>query len=370
MKIKLFFLHIFVFLLNILYSFIKLFNTKNKIVLLSRQSDTISLDFKLISEKLYKEMPDYEIIVLCKKINNKFLYIFHILKQMYHLSTSKVCVIDSYCIAVSVLKHKKNLKIIQIWHAIGSMKKFGYASLGMPEGSTYGMANVMKMHKNYDYALISSMNFSKDFIEGFHIEKEKIIEIPLPRVDLLIDKKYEYKIKKKYYKKNKQLRNKKNILYCGTFRKKEDLSGKAIKKLIDCIDFDKYNFIYQPHPLSKVKINDTRIIKNLNNTFEALFVSDFVISDYSSIIYEAGLLNKPVYLYAYDWEKYKKKRQINFDIEHDVPTIFTNNPKTIIDAIENNKFNAKEFSEFVSKNVHIPKNGCLNSIIELIKSLC
>ena len=48
---------------------------------------------------------------------------------MYYLATSKVCVLDGYCIPASILKHKKKLKIIQIWHASGAIKKFGYQIL-------------------------------------------------------------------------------------------------------------------------------------------------------------------------------------------------------------------------------------------------
>ena len=45
---------------------------------------------------------------------NKIGYVFHMFIQMYHISTSKVVVLDTYCIVASVLKHKKETKIIQI----------------------------------------------------------------------------------------------------------------------------------------------------------------------------------------------------------------------------------------------------------------
>lgn len=368
MKIKIFIIKVAILFLNIIYSFFKLFKTQNKITFISRQSNSITLDYKILSNKINEEMSDYKTVILCKKLENKLSYIFHMFRQMYHIATSKVVILDSYCIAISVLKHKKSLKVIQIWHAVGSMKKFGYAMIDKKEGTKKEIAQVMKMHKNYDYVLISSMNYVKDFIEGFNISKDIIKEIPLPRVDLLIDEEYKNKKREELYKKIPELKNKKNILYCSTFRKEEN-DNKHVYDLIDCIDFSKYNLIYQPHPLSKEKLDDKRIIKDFNSTFDALFVADYVISDYSSIIYEAGLLNLPVYIYAYDWDLYKTKREINYDIEHDTPTIFTKNPKIIIDAIENNNFDFKKFKEFINNNVTIPKNGCCNSTVELIKEI-
>ncbi len=368
MKLKIFIIKIGIFFLNIIYSFFKLFKTQNKITFISRQSNSITLDYKILSNKINKEMNDYKTVILCKKLENKLSYIFHMFRQMYHIATSKIVILDSYCIVISVLKHKKSLKIIQIWHAVGSMKKFGYAMIDKKEGTKKEIAQVMKMHKNYDYVLISSMNYVKDFIEGFNISKNIIKEIPLPRVDLLVDKEYKNKKREELYKKIPELKDKKNILYCSTFRKEEN-DNKHVYDLIDCIDFSKYNLLYQPHPLSKEKFDDKRIIKNFNSTFDALFVADYVISDYSSIIYEAGLLNLPVYIYAYDWDLYKTKREINYDIEHDTPTIFTKNPKIIINAIENNNFDFKKFKKFINKNVTIPKNGCCNSTVKLIKEI-
>lgn len=114
--------------LNLTYMLLKLFRTKNKITFLSRQSNVPSIDFKMLSEELKKQNPNVKIVMLTKKIEgnikNKILYAFHMFSQMYHVATSKVVVIDGYQIVVSVLKHKKSLKVIQIWHALGSLKKF------------------------------------------------------------------------------------------------------------------------------------------------------------------------------------------------------------------------------------------------------
>lgn len=364
---KILVLKIGIFFLKFIYSFFKLFKTKNKITFISRQSNEITLDYKLLVDKLKITHKDYEIVVLTKKIENKFLYMFHMLKQMYHIATSKVVILDSYCITISTLKHKKSLKVIQIWHAIGSMKKFGYAMIGKEEGSSKEIAEVFKMHKNYDSIIISSKSFIKDFKEGFNVNEDIIREIPLPRVDLLLDKKYKESVRKKLYKKIPDLKKKKNILYCGTFRKEESKSSKNIDNLINEIDFSKYNLLYKPHPFNTITSDDKRIIKDFESTFEALMVSDYVICDYSSIIYEAGLLELPIYIYAYDYEEYIKKRELNFDMKNEIPTLFTKSPKEIIKKIENNEFDYKKFKEFTYKNVSLPKNkSCTDSIIEVI----
>lgn len=113
--------------LNFIYLFFKLIPTKKKITIISRQSNSKSTDITLLESALKKQLPDYKITVLCKRIEKSLLkkigYLFYIFKLMYHITRSKVVILDSYCIPISLLKHKKSLYVIQMWHAMGLLKK-------------------------------------------------------------------------------------------------------------------------------------------------------------------------------------------------------------------------------------------------------
>lgn len=152
--------------LNIVYFFIKILPTRNKITLISRQGSQSSLDFELISKKINIDLSKYQVIMLVKKLN-KLTYIIHIFKQMYHIATSRVVILDSYCIPISILKHKEKLIVIQMWHALGLMKKAGYSILDKKEGRETKIAKVMKMHKNYNYIFASSDNCIKAIRRSF-----------------------------------------------------------------------------------------------------------------------------------------------------------------------------------------------------------
>lgn len=120
-------LKIAVNILKLIYLPFKLLKTKNKIVYISRQFNNSTLDFTLLKEAVSELNGEVENVILTKRMEkgiiNSISYIFHIFKQMYHVSTAKVVVVDTYCIVVSVLKHKKETQIIQIWHALRSYKK-------------------------------------------------------------------------------------------------------------------------------------------------------------------------------------------------------------------------------------------------------
>ena len=123
--------------LSIIYSFLKLLPIDNQIVFISMQSNSISLDFELLKKDLEYREPGTKLIFLCKKMESSLTrkrdyikYVYNMfeytLEALYYLATSKVCVTESYCVPISFLKHKKELKILQIWHASGAVKKFGY----------------------------------------------------------------------------------------------------------------------------------------------------------------------------------------------------------------------------------------------------
>lgn len=352
-------LNIAIIIMKIIYFFFKLFPIKNKITMISRQSNFKTLDFKLIEEEIKKENK-YQTVILCKKlegkdkvsISNLIKYGFHMLTQMYHIATSKFVILDSYCICISVLKHKRKLKVIQIWHSVGTMKKFGYQILDLDEGSNSKLAKTLKMHKNYDIVLCGGKGYVNDLTEGFNCEKSIIKIIPLPRTDLLKDKKYIAKTKEKIYKTYPKLNEKINILYVPTFRKDETELEKNINKMMKTIDHKKYNFIVKLHPLSKIIINDKRIYTPSNfSSMEMLTVASHVITDYSCILYEAGLLGKALYFYCFDYEEYNQKRSLNIDYFKELPGIISKDFVNIYNSIENKKYDYKKLEKFIKNYI-------------------
>lgn len=354
--------------LNIVYSFLKMLPTQKKYLFISKLDETPPADFLVLANALRIEHPDYKIVILCRTMKNKFRYVFHFFTQMYHLATSEVVFLERSCLAVHVLRHKKDLKVVQLWHALGSMKKFGYAILDTEEGQPGDLARVCHMHENYTYILISSKAFIQDYIEGFRTDGSNVVEIPLPHVDNLLDEDYKTAKRKEILTALPQLSEKKNIVYCPTFRKTPaGYTRQKIEELIECIDFERFNFVYQPHPLSKVEISDSRVVRSGFSTQDMLLVADAVISDYSSVIYEAGLLDLPVYLYAYDWSEYKKNRMHNIDIKHEIPVLFSEDPKPLIDVLQSDQFDYNAFRIFIENNVRVPERGtCCDAIIDLI----
>lgn len=353
-------------LLKLFYHICTFFPTRNRWVLISRQSDHTPLDFQLIASWCAQQTPPIQTTILAKQLRSPLSYLPEMLRQVFFIATSKAVVLDSYCIAVSLLGPTIQAPVVQIWHALGNMKKFGFTALDSEEGRDPETARLMHMHEGYNAIAVSSLAFRDDFAAGFDVDPSLLFEAPLPRTDLLVSPDSRAKQRSALLQRFPELQGKSTIVYCPTFRKTPaPNTEEAIKALLEAVDFTRYNFVYKPHPVSSQVIDDPRVITISGSNPDPLFAADYVISDYSTVIYEAGLLDVPVYLYAYDWDSYSQRRGMNIDLEHDVPTLFTNDATAIMRAIEHKQFNKEAYRAFTRHNVAVPaKNTCTEQLCE------
>ena len=364
-----------IFILNMIYCLIKLFPIqKEKVTFLSRQSNELPLDFTMLAENLRKKKPSTKMIFLCKTIEtgliNKLKYCFHMLKQMYHIATSKIVILDSYCIPVCILKQKKKLVVIQIWHALGSLKKFGYSALDKNDGRNSRLAKAMKMHQNYTYILTSSHISKQYFQEAFHAKEEQMKIMNLPRTDFLQSKKAEERMLVKFYELYPEANNqKKNILYCPTKRKEGNI---PLQKIVQEISFQKYNFIAKLHDGTElIYVNDKKIEKGKFFTgMEMLHIADYIVTDYSAIVYEAAITKKPIYFYAYDYDTYMYDRGTYINYKEEMPGPICKEFSKIMELIDKNYFDEEKIKNFCKKYIeNLDKNATemlINFIIEKI----
>lgn len=369
--IKYFFITIWKHLMNAIYMIFKMFKTKNKVTFISRQTNKKNIDFNLIIDKLKKEDPNIKVKILNKKLEKNLIsiivYVIHMFEQMYHIATSKVVIIDGYCILISILKHKKSLKVIQIWHALGSFKKFAYSIINKNEGTKLELAKVMKMHENYDYILTSS-EFSKQYFkEAFNASEELMKVIPLPRVDFLKSETYKEDAKEKFYDIYNEISPEKHkILYVPTFRKNNE---DKLDDIINNINYEKFDLILKTHDGEEIIYTnkDKYISKKTEFTgLELLHVADYVITDYSAIVYEAAVAKKPIYFYNYDYNEYMNNRGLYIDYFKEMPGPISKDINVLLNKIENEPFDYSKLEEFENKYITNEYKNNTDKIVELI----
>lgn len=364
------------FLLQAIYYMIWLCPTQNKVVMISRQSNSPSIDFKLLEKEIVNRKNGTRVVLLCRTLDGginstiftKIGYIFHMFVQMYHLATSKICILDGYCIVASLLKHKKSLKIIQLWHSMGTMKKFGYSILDQSEGSSSTIANAMRMHKNYDYYFASSTAYQSHLAAGFGCEESKARIYPLPRVDLLQDEDYAKKKQEAIYQAYPQLVENKVIVYAPTFRKDETKMQAAFEALAKDVPLG-HILVSKLHPLSKIKVSGENIVTaDEFSTFDMLFVADYLISDYSCVVYEAIIRDIPLCFYSFDYDQYQGSRGFAIDYEKELQGWIEKDPKALMLKIAADDFDRQRLQAFKQKYIKETKHAS-KDIVDFIEQI-
>ena len=100
-----------------------------KIAIISRESNSKTLDIAMLEEELIRRGCDVTVLsrLLTKEKSLKALgYIGHVMKQEAAILASDVVVLDTYCIPASMIPHRKGTKVVQMWHALGAIKQFGW----------------------------------------------------------------------------------------------------------------------------------------------------------------------------------------------------------------------------------------------------
>ena len=362
--------------MNFIYCIMKVMPTKNQIVFISMQSDYPSLDFKLLRDEIETRDSNIKLVFLCKKMESaltkKTDYIKYVINMigyvftaMHYLANSKVCVTESYCVPISILKHKKNLKVVQIWHASGAVKKFGYQALDTEEGKSKDVARLMCMHKNYDYVIAPSKITKHIFSEAFNIEEEKIVKLGLPRLEYITNKKYDKS--EEIYNDYPELRNKKVILYVPTFRKGKNVDLSEI--LSYPLDKEKYKLIIKLHPLENTNIPDDYKIDSKYTSYDLIKIADYIVTDYSILSIEASILEKPIFLYLYDIDEYNQNRGLNIDLNKELKTFTSKSFNDIMGKIENNDFDINEIIKYKEKYIEVDTNNSIKKLTDFILNL-
>ncbi|MBE6816475.1 MAG: CDP-glycerol glycerophosphotransferase family protein [Ruminococcaceae bacterium] len=342
--------------LKIIYAPLKLLKTKNRIVYLSRQSNEKSLDMRLLEAAVAEELPDTEQVFRLRMIDEglkaKLQYCLTVIGDMYYLATAKVAIVDTYSITVSCLHHKKDLRVIQMWHALGAIKKFGLQSVGTKEGRDEKISRAMCMHKNYDYVLAPSSETAKIYMEAFGVEGSKIKLCPLPRVDFITDG--ETRTSEFYYS-NPAVGQKKMVLYLPTFRERDVYISEMLKTEFE--DKEEYQLIISPHPLSKIK-DDERFMPHGDFTAQDLIkLADAVITDYSACAFEAALLMKPLYFFTPDYTEYMSDRGINIDLKAEFPSAVFEDAGALVNALDSGEYDMDSLFHFKEKYIDNSKNN-------------
>lgn len=333
--------------LGAVYAALKWLPSRNKVVFLSRQDDQPGLDFLLLRDSLLSQDPQIQTVMITRKLERNLLsalrFAWYTAVSMYHLATASVCVLDTYWPAVSMLKHKKTLTVIQLWHAAGKIKQSGYQTLDKDYGRGKAAAQWMDMHKGYDVVVAGGKAMNGYYCASFGVQESQLLNVGLPRIDYLLENSRRSRalLEESY----PELRGKTVILYAPTFRRG---TVADYSSLIASFEKEEYALIIKPHPYQI--IGDPEALERYRygklTTMQVLGACDVVITDYSAISFEAAVLRKPIYFYLFDYQNYLRNNGVNIDPYTEMPDNVYEDPEQLVNAIKSGTYDMDALTAF------------------------
>lgn len=269
--------------------------------------------------------------------------------KAFRMATSSHIFLNDNFLPLGYMKLSDKTKVVQLWHGMGSFKKFG----GSSETDLAVLKELEAATQNTNHILASSKNIRDNYAEAFIAPKEKVICIGCPQVDYFFREHDIAAWKEELSEQYPEMKGKKLVLYAPTFRGEEEHD----KKLLEAFDFDAfqkelgedYFLMVRLHPqIQSAKVPET--VANMTdypNVRKLLCMTDILIADYSSIAVEYSLLNRPIILYAFDKDWYlSKDRGFYFDYEKTAPGPIVENMQDLIDCMKNEQWDLKKVESF------------------------
>lgn len=310
---------------------------------------------------------------LPKKVN----YVkFNSIKYLYHLATSKIWINNSR-FPFWIRKRTKQF-YIQTWHGPIGFKKCEAAAIEvLSRYYVCGAKNDSKMANLF----ISNSTFCTNNYKNNFWYNGKILECGCPRNDIIINNSNDIvnNVKKYFWFQNLE----KICLYAPTFRDNKSLNAYDIeyKRLLDKLK-NKFTgnrkLLIRLHPAisnltDKLSIFNENIINasDYPDMQELLVAADFMITDYSSCIFDYAISRKPAIIYASDIEEYNNKdRDFLFKIEDTPFSISTDNEelRNMIENFDIDEYNVK-VGNFYNKMWLKETGGSCEKIVEIINKI-
>ncbi|EAD3383158.1 glycosyl transferase family 2, partial [Listeria monocytogenes] len=204
----------------------------------------------------------------------------------------------------------------------------------------------------------------------------KIEAFGLPRLWKLFDQDYKEFRLDYFQKMYPLLKGKKVITYAPTFRGNSE-ERKAfqlelnLRKMKEELGKE-YVVVIKLHPLVSVETQVPEDLADFVLDFsgiemnDVLIVTDILITDYSSVIYDYSILNRPIIFYAYDLEAYSLERNFYHDYLEFVPGPVVATTEEAIKLIQTNQMITGKLQDFAEKAFEYHDGDAAARIIDYV----
>ena len=338
---------------------------ENKVVFVEIRLPSLTNSLQLLYDKLYMET---ELDLHCHFLRNTFVsrkeYRERCKAFIADIATAKYVFMDEATNVNGCFEMRPETVVTQLWHGCGAFKKFGFSTADAIFGASRKDMENYPFNKNYTHVTVSSPDVIWAYEEAMRYTHESGVVKALgsSRTDIFYDEEFIKSAFDELYEKFPAAKGKKVILYAPTFRgrvaKAKSPNVLNLNELYDVFG-NEYVVIMKHHPLVRKR---PAIPEELAGSFAVDFttdmsietllcVSDICISDYSSLVFEYSLFERPMIFLAHDLEDFFDWRGFYYDYDELTPGPVVKTTQEVIDYISDidNLFDKQAVKDFRNK---------------------
>lgn len=356
---------------------------ENKVVFVELRLPKLTNSFQLLYDTLYM---NYDFDIHCHFLRNTFTtrkeYRQRCKAFIKDIADAKYVFMDEATNIMGNFETRPETVITQLWHGCGAFKKFGYSTADAIFGATREQMEKYPYNRNYTHVTVSSPEVIWAYEEAMQYTHESGVVKALgsSRTDIFYDKSFIKHSFKALYKVMPEAKGKKVILYAPTFRGRV---AKATAPRVLNSEFmryelgDEYVLLIKQHPLVRrppqVKeycADFAKDVSSLLSIEELLCVSDICISDYSSLVFEYSLFERPMIFLAHDLDNFFDWRGFYYDYYELAPGPIVKNTTEVVDYIKHidERFDKKRVHDFREKFMSACDGHATERIINTVMS--
>ena len=310
-----------------------------RVVLATARVSHLEGNLAHIHAEIMRARPNTRLVTLLEPYSYGFLgklgYLVRLVRGTFLLRTSTLFVVDNAYLPVHVAAHRPGTTVVQVWHAVGALKRFG-------ADTTTGLHGPERdfLHRNYDWVICAGEASRAPYAAALRTPLERVLPLGVPRTDFFFDAAAVAAARERMLARYPRLREGRVVLYAPTFRGR----GRA-KRAAPAVDPVALRAALPPSDVLVLKshpnLDPSRVptagfdvvIDRALEMNEAFAAADVLVTDYSSSIYEWALLRRPIVLLTADLEAYERDPGLYIDPRTDLVGTRVERPEELPAAI-------------------------------------
>lgn len=322
--------------------------------------DSFDLLFKMLEEDPSRH-PRY--VTLNQNHVSHCQYLKNSIWALHEISRAEVVFLSDASDLVSCIKLRPETRVVQLWHACGAFKKWGMSTADLKFGGSRKELLRHPFYKNLSLVTVSSPGVAWAYEEAMVLQDTPDIVKPLgvSRTDIFFDQHFLSEARAKVEAAVPQVRGKRVLLYAPTFRGRvalakgpDKLDIPALKAAVGgntVLLIKHHPFVKQPPRIPSHCADFAFDVSQTLPINELLCVADACISDYSSLVFEYSLFNRPMAFFAYDLDDYCDWRGFYYPYDELTPGPVFRDNESLIDWVKHvdERFDAQQVEAFRDK---------------------